>query len=168
MHNKINKIRIEILELDKRLSKKDKKEYVRELFDILDDKLRKTSITRAEKRRILDWLTEISNELRYKRKYVDLIFDDSNCFGLKDIEYTFGDLDDYCKPILAIDRNNGSYKLHTCRGDKDRDMSIDTYLGKVTLYLRILIDEKKTSDHKIQFDIGINLKHITVGNRITF
>ena len=53
------------------------------------------------------------------------------------------------------------------RGDKDRDMSIDTYLGKVTLYLRILIDEKKTSDHKIQFDIGINLKHITVGNRIT-
>ena len=47
-------------------------------------------------------------------------------------------------------------------------MSIDTYLGKVTLYLRILIDEKKTSDHKIQFDIGINLKHITVGNRITF
>ena len=54
IHNKINKIRIEILELDKRLSKKDKKEYVRELYDILDDKLRKTSITRAEKRRILD------------------------------------------------------------------------------------------------------------------
>ena len=50
IHNKINKIRIEILELDKRLSKKDKKEYVRELYDILDDKLRKTSITRAEKK----------------------------------------------------------------------------------------------------------------------
>lgn len=50
IHNKINKIRIEILELDKRLSKKDKKEYVRELYDILDDKFRKTSITRAEKK----------------------------------------------------------------------------------------------------------------------
>lgn len=54
------------------------------------------------------------------------------------------------------------------RGDKDRDMSIDTYLGKVTPYLQILIDEKKNFDHKIQLDIGINLKHITVGNRITF
>ena len=113
-------------------------------------------------------MTEIPNELRYKRIYVDLTFDDSDYFGLKDIECIFGDLGNYYKPILPIDRNNGSYKLYTCRGDKDRDMSIDTYLGKVTLYLRILIDEKKNFDYKIQLDIGINLKHITVGNRITF
>ena len=36
-------------------------------------------------------------------------------------------------------------------------MYIDTYLDKVIPYLKILIDEKKISNQKIQFDVGINL-----------
>lgn len=49
-------------------------------------------------------------------------------------------------------------------------MPIDTYLDKVIPYLRILIDEKKVTDQKIQLDIGINLTHVTdlTKPRITF
>ena len=47
-------------------------------------------------------------------------------------------------------------------------MTIDTYLDKVIPYLRILIDNKKITDQKIQLDIGTNLRHITEDKRITF
>ena len=80
----------------------------------------------------------------------------------------FGDLEDYYMPILAKESFNGNYQFYTCRGDKDRDMPIDVYLSKVTPYLRILINEKKIRDQKIQLDIGINLRHITEDKRITF
>ena len=47
-------------------------------------------------------------------------------------------------------------------------MPIYIYLEKVTPFLRILIDEKKTSDQKIQIDIRINLRQTTEDKRITF
>ena len=83
------------------------------------------------------------------------------------IEYTFGDLDDYYKPILAASFND-NYQMYTCRGDENRDMDIDMYLDKVRPYLIALIDEKELSDQKIQLDIAINLRHITKNDRITF
>ena len=83
------------------------------------------------------------------------------------IEYTFGDLDDYYKPILAASFND-NYQMYACRGDENRDMDIDMYLDKVRPYLIALIDEKKLSDQKIQLDIELNLRHITKNDRITF
>ena len=47
-------------------------------------------------------------------------------------------------------------------------MTIDTYLDKVISYLRILINEKKITDQKIQLDIGISRRDITEDKRITF
>ena len=47
-------------------------------------------------------------------------------------------------------------------------MYINEYLEKVKPYLIALIDEKKTSNHKIQLDIAINLIHLTKSDRITF
>ena len=44
---------------------------------------------------------------------------------------------------------------------KRYDMPIDTYLSKVIPYLKILINEKKITEQKIQLDVGINLIHIT-------
>ena len=98
---------------------------------------------------------------------MDSAYDNSNYYGLNDLEYMFGDLDDYYMPILAKESFNGNYGFYTCRGDKDRDIPIDTYLSKVTPYLRILINEKKIRDQKIQLDIRINLRHITEDKRIT-
>ena len=47
-------------------------------------------------------------------------------------------------------------------------MSIDTYLDKVIPFIRILIDEKKTTEQKIQLHVRINLVHITDNKRIKF
>ena len=118
---------------------------------------------------LLQELTKIDLDLQYKRKSLDLTNDNNNYIGVKDIEYIFGDLDDYYKPVLAKESFNGNYQLYTCRGDKNRDMFIDTYLDKVKPYLLALIDEKKVTEKKIQLDIGINLVHTTKPNdRITF
>ena len=59
--------------------------------------------------------------------------------------------------------------MYSCRGDKDRIMSISQYLDTVKSYLFALIDEKKnTSSQKIQLVIAVNLIHLTKNDRITF
>ena len=135
----------------------------------LDKIIRKTNITSKNRKSIEDRLTEIALDLHYKRKHVNsAFFDDYYYQGLKNFEYMFGDLDDYYKPILAGGNSEGTYQFYTCRGDKDKDTSIDTYLSKVTPFLPILIDEKKITDQKIQLDIGKNLRHITEDKIMTF
>ena len=141
------------------------KDKIRKRLDEID---RKTSINRAEKTRLLNELSKILLDLEYKRKRIGSAYDSTDYYGLKDLEYTFGDLDDYYKPILAKESFNGNYQMYTCRGDKNRDMDIDMYLDKVRPYLITLINEKKISDQKIQLDIAINLRHITKNDRITF
>ena len=86
---------------------------------------------------------------------------DDNYANLQDIEYMFDDLDDYYKPILVQRLFNNNYQRYYCRGDQTRHMSIDTYMNKVIPFIKILIDEKKITEQKIQLDIGINYIHIT-------
>ena len=92
---------------------------------------------------------------------------DDNYANLQDIEYLFGELDDYYKPILVQGLFNNNYQRYYCRGDQTRQMSIDTYLDKVIPFIKILINEKKITEQKIQLDIGINYIHITDNKRIT-
>ena len=139
------------------LDKADK-DKIRKRLDEID---RKTSISRAEKTRLLNELTRILLDLKYKRKHIGSAYNSTDYCGLKDLEYTFGDLDDYYKPILAKESFNGNYQMYTCRGNKNRHMDIHMYLDKVRPYLTTLINEKKISDEKIQLDIAINLRHIT-------
>ena len=93
---------------------------------------------------------------------------DDNYVNLQDIEYMLGDLDDYCKPILVQGLFNDNYQRYNCREDITREMSIDTYMDKVIPFIRILINEKKTTEQKMQLDVGINLVHITDNKRIRF
>ena len=59
--------------------------------------------------------------------------------------------------------------MYSCRGDKDRIMSISQYLDTVKSYLLALIDEKKNlSSQKIQLVRAVNLIHLTKNDRITF
>ena len=102
------------------------------------------------------------------KKYISSDYDSPDYYGLKDLEYTFGDLDDYYNSRLAKESFNGNYQMYTCRGHKDRDMNIDIYLDKIRPYLIALIDKKKISHQKIQLDMAINLRHITKSDRITF
>ena len=133
------------------------------------EEINKLNPSTRQKRKILAELTEIFNNLQFKRKHTDSAFDSSSYYGLKDLEYTFGDLDDYFKPILAKDSFEGNYQMYSCRGDKDRYMSISQYLDTVKPYLLALINEKRNiSSKKIQLFITVNLIHLTKRDRITF
>ena len=160
----INEIRKYIIKLGMSMDKSNKYK-IKKRLDEID---RMTNINRSEKTRLLNELSKILSDLEYKRKYISSAYDSSDYYELKDLEYTFGDLDDYYKPMLAKESFNGSYQMYTFRGDKDRDMNISMYLDKVKPYLVALIDEKKLSHQKIQLDIAINLRPITKNDRITF
>ena len=66
---------------------------------------------------------------------------DNNYANLQDIEYMFGDLDDYYKPILVQGLFNDNYQRYYSRGNLTRQMPIDNYLNKVIPFIKILIDE---------------------------
>ena len=51
--------------------------------------------------KINDHLDYILTDIQYKRKSKYIAYDDDYYYGLKDLEYMFGDIDDYYKPILA-------------------------------------------------------------------
>ena len=121
------------------LDKSDKNEIRKKLNEI--DRL--TSITSTQKTKLLNELSKIKLNLEYKRKHFNFDYGSSDYYGLKDLEYTFGDLDDYYKPILAKESFNGNYQMCTCRGDKDRNMDVSMYLDKVRPNLRALTMKRK-------------------------
>ena len=123
---------------------------------------------RRQNKGLLEELTKIFNDLKFNKDHINSAFDSSSYYGLKDLEYPFGDLDNCYKPVLAKESFDGNYQMYTCRGDKERNMYINEYLEKIKPYLIVLINEKKTSSHKIQLDIATNLIHSTESDRITF
>ena len=163
MKSMIIKIKKIITELGMLLSKSERNN-IRERLNEID---RERPNTRQEKR-LLHELTKIFNDLKFEKEYINNAFDNCSYYGLKDLEYTFGHLHDCCKPILTKESFDSNYQMYTRRGDKERNMSIKEYLEKIKPYLIALIDEKKTTSHKIQLDIAINLVHLSKSDRITF
>ena len=162
--SKTNEIRKLTIELGMMINKSDRDIITKRLEEI-DHKRPKS----RQRRRILEELTKIFNDLQFKRKHINSAFDSSSYYYLKDLEYSFGDLVDYYKPILAKDSSDGNYQMYSCRGDKDKTMYITEYLDKIRSYLFALIDEKEnSSSQKIQLVISINLIHLTKSGRITF
>ena len=144
-----------------------KKEYLNQIRKRLYEIEKKTKINRTEKTKLLNELSEISTDLKFKRKNIPSDYRDNNYANIEDTEYMFGDLDHYFKPILTQRLFNDSYQRYYCRGDPTRQMSIDTYLDKIIPYIKLLINEKKMTEQKIQLDIAINLIHIIDKKRIT-
>ena len=160
--SKTNKVRKVIIELGILLNKGDR-DSIRKRFTKLD----KETPNRTQKRRLLEELNNILFDLEFKKKHINNAFNSSSSYGLKNLEYIFGNLDDYYMPILAKESFDGNYEMYTCRGDKER-MYITNYLEKIKSYLIALIDEKKTYNQKIQLDIAVNLIHLNKSDRITF
>ena len=144
IHDKINDIRKELVKVTSYLEKGDLKQIRKRLNEIE----KKTQITTTERTRLLNELTEISTNLKLKRKNMISDYRDDNYANLQDIEYMFDDLDDYYKPILVQGLFNYSYQRYNWRGDLTRKMSIETYMDKVIPFIRFLIDEKKTTEIK--------------------
>ena len=161
--SKTNEIRKVIIEMDMLLNKIDR-DITRKRLEKID----KETHNRTQKRRLLEELNNILLDLEFKKKHINNAFDSSSYYGLKDLEYTFGDLDDYYMSILSKGFSGDNYQVYTCRGDKNKDMYITNYLEKVKPYLIALIDKKKISNQKIQLDIAVNLIHLSKSDRITF
>ena len=92
---------------------------------------------------------------------------DDNYANIDDIEYVFGDIDNYYQPILASSLFNNGYQRYHFRGDPNRDMSVITYFDKIIPHLRVLIDKNRLYEQKIQLDISNNMIHISEPKRIT-
>ena len=60
---------------------------------------RMANISPAKKASLLNELSRILLDLEYKRKYISSAYDSDDYYELKDLEYTFGDLGTYHKPI---------------------------------------------------------------------
>ena len=78
----------------------------------------------------------------------------------------YGDIDDYYKPILAEysfrERDDKKsfeigHEWYACRGTKDNNEYLNTYIDNVTSHLKRLIKEKQVRDLKIQVIVGIRL-----------
>ena len=92
---------------------------------------------------------------------------DDSYANIDDIEYMFGDIDDYYNPILIRSPfSNGCQRYHS-RGEPDRNMPVTSYFDKIIPHLRVLIDKNKFHEQKIQLDMGINMVHISEQKRIT-
>ena len=159
----INKIKRCITELGMFLNKSERNIIRKRLIEIS-----KKRPNRRQAKRLEEELTKIFNDLKFKRSHTNSAFDSSGYYGLNDLEHTFGDLDNYYKPVLAKDSFDGNYQMYICRGDKEEALNIYQYLEKIRPYLIALIDEKKSISHKIQLDIAINLTHLIKKDKITF
>ena len=102
-----------IIELEMLLNKSDR-DTIRKRLEKID----KETPNRTQRKRLLEELTRIFNDLQFKKKHINNAFDSSSYYGLKDLEYTFGDLDDYSMLILAKESFDGNYQMYTCRVTK--------------------------------------------------
>ena len=91
---------------------------------------------------------------------------DENYANIDDIEYIFGDIDKYYAPILTSPLFDNGYQRYYFRGDKTHNISVNNF-DKIRPYLRVLIDENKAYEQKIQIDTGFNMVHISDKRRIT-
>ena len=161
--NKLNEISMQLFEVSHYMNKKALKDIKKRLY--ATKKL--TKISRSEKNKLLKELNSISVDLKFERKKMISDYRDDNYANIDDIEYMFGDIDDYYKPILTRSLFNNSYQRYYFRGDPDRNMSETSYFDKIIPYLRVLIDKNKLYEQKIQLDMGINMVHISEQKRIT-
>ena len=153
---------MQLFDVSPYLNKKVLHDIRKRLYDI--EKLTKINI--SKKNKILEELNSISIDLKFKERNIISDYRDINYANIDDTEYVFSDIDNYYQPILASSLFNSGYQRYHFRGDPNRNMSVITYLDKIIPYIRVLIDENKLFEQKIQLDIGINKVHISERKRI--
>ena len=126
-------------------------------------KQKKQNLSDNEKEKIYDHLVELANTLDKKEDYKNSDHDDLDCFGIRELENLFGDIDDdnYHKPVLVKSSFKKNYKYYESRGDYGKkNLSIKQYLYMIIPYLADLINDHKNirnSEWKIQLNMGMNL-----------
>ena len=163
IYNRISKIRLQLFDISPYINKKELGDIRKRPWEI--GKIKK--IDRKLHNKLMKELDSISVELKILQKRMISDYRDDNYANIEDVEYTFGDLDNYYAPILTSSLFDKGYQRYHFRGDKKRNMSVKSYFHEISPYLRELIDENKAYERKIQIDIGFNMIHISNNRRMT-
>ena len=137
IHDKINKIRLQLFDVSSCLNKKERNDIRKRLYDI--GKIQK--VDRKLKNKLIKELDSVSTKLKFAQRRMISDFRDENYANIEDIEYIFGDIDNYYAPTLTCSLFDKGYQRCHFRGDRKRNMSVKPYINKILPYLRVLIDE---------------------------
>ena len=85
-----------------------------------------------------------------KEKYHYTDYRDCHYFGMKNIESSFIDIDDYYKAILTKESFIGNYQYYEIRVYKEKNLSLKQYLYMTTPNLAELINKKKNNTRSEQ------------------
>ena len=97
---------------------------------------------------MLKELDSISTNLKFAQRRMISDYRDENYANIEDIEYIFGNIDNYSAPILTSSPFDKGYQRFHFRGDKKRNMSVKSYINKMFPYLRVLIDENMSKKYR--------------------
>ena len=92
---------------------------------------------------MLKELDSISTNLKFAQRRMISDYRDENYADIEDIEYIFGEIDNYAL-ILTSSLFGKGYQRYHFRGEKKRNMSVKSYSNKILPYLRVLIDKNKS------------------------
>lgn len=124
-------------------------------------------LNRKLKSKLLNKLNSMLVHYKFAIKHIKRGYQNDNYANVDDIEYILGDIDDYYTPILTSFVFNNGCKRYHFRGDKQRIMSVKSYIGTIIPYLTMLIDDNKVNQQNIQLDIGLIMIHIDDKCKIT-
>ena len=144
MRNKINKIRLQLFDVSPYINKKKRGDIRKKLYSI--GKIQK--VDRKLKNKLIKELDSISTNLKFAQRRMISDYRDENYANIEDIEYIFGNIDNYSAPILTSSPFDKGYQRFHFRGDKKRNMSVKSYINKMFPYLRVLIDENMSKKYR--------------------
>ena len=96
INSKINDIRMQLFAVSPYMNKKEHSNIRKRLYDI-----QKIKIDRSLKNKLLQELNSISSDLKFIQKNMMSDYRDDNYANIDDIEYIFGDIDNYYLPIFC-------------------------------------------------------------------
>ena len=135
---------------------KEKRDNIRKrLYEIENTR----NIDRKLKNRLLKELESMSIDLKFTQKPMISAYRDDNYANINDIEYIFGDIDNYYAPVLSSSLFNNGYQKYHFRDDPMRNMSVKEYLSEIEPFLRQLIPRNKHDMYCFMHAITITLYH---------
>ena len=141
---------MQLLNVSPYINKKKRDNIRKRLYEIENTR----NIDRKLKNRLLKELESMSIGLKFIQKCMISTYRDDNYANPDDVEYIFGDIDNYYTPVLSSSLFNNGYQRYHFRGDPMRNMSVKDYLSGDEPYLTQLSNFNKVYEQKIQLDIG--------------
>ena len=103
IHSKYNDIRLQLFQVSPYIDKREHSKIRKRLHNKI------TKINKSLKNKLLKELNSISIDLKFIYKNMISDYRDDNYANINDIEYIFGDIDDYYRPVLTSSPFDGGY-----------------------------------------------------------